>query len=107
MQTIRNATGSGHYLRQGRITLPQGSKSCARRNADCGRLPLEAHLKSILPELRVIKRTEERRGDISLYVGWQECVEGVIRANPDPRLQLANMKAVFQAQIESEVVGHP
>src|SRR5262249_2322962 len=67
----------------------------------------EAKLQPVLAELRVVERAEPRRGDVRLDVGGKERVERVVRAYPDPRLQLADLEAVLEPEIESEVVRHP
>ena len=76
------------------------------RAPHCARSTLEAHLKSVLPELGVIKRSEGRRRDVGLNVGRQEGIERIVGAHANPRPQLEDLEPVLDAEVESEISRH-
>src|SRR4051794_16842122 len=85
---------------------PAKQKLCSP-TAHCARSTLEAHLQSVLTELRVVEGSERRGGDVRLDVRRQKCVERIVGTHADPRAQLENLEPVLEPEIDTHVGRHP
>jgi hypothetical protein len=65
---------------------------------------LEPHMNAELLIFGVVERSERRRSDVGLDVGREKRVQGVDRADPEPRLPPADRDAALDPDIET-VVG--